>query len=139
MELDCLLKEDPPYGRTPSPSQLSTFQTEWDRTNKGTKACDATPADFMIHIAGTPKSSWNTSAGWAFTDHFIEKMNYNDTPKVRQKIANGFATRIKSLKVRHQKEGLPRAERVSEKSRHARRQRKRNVNLFVTAACQLFM
>ena len=78
-ELDCLLKEDLPYGHIPEPSQVSAFMAEWERTGHGAKACDATPADFMINIAGEPRTPWNIAGGCIFTDHFIHKMEYDDT------------------------------------------------------------
>jgi hypothetical protein len=59
MEIDSLLQEEPPYGRTPEPSRVSTFATEWKRTGQGARACDATPADFMIDVARLPRSPWN--------------------------------------------------------------------------------
>ena len=135
MEIDNLLHEDPPYGRTPEPSQVSTFMTEWKRTCQGAKACNATPADFMIDIAGLPRSPWNVSAARIFTDHFIQKMKYNDTPEMRKTIENAFTNRIRSLKSRRKKEGLPQAERAVERSKHARRQRKYQVYLSVLLAC----
>jgi hypothetical protein len=127
MELESLLKEDPPYGHTPEPHQLSTFETEWKRTGEGAKACDATSADFMIDIEGPPKSPWNVSAGRVFTDHLIQKMGFNDAREMRKKIEKAFTTRIKSLKTSRKRKGLSEAERASEKSKHARQQRKYQV------------
>jgi hypothetical protein len=129
MEIDGLLQDDPPYGRTPEPSRVSRFATEWKRTGQGAKACNATPADFMIDVAGTPRSPWNISAARVFTDHFIEKMECSDTPEMRKKIENAFTNRIRSLRSRRKKEGLPQAERAIERSRHARRQRKYQVSI----------
>ena len=139
MEIDSLLQEDPPYGRTPEPSRVSTFATEWKRSGQGAKACDATPADFMIDVAGLPRSSWNVSTARVFTDHFIRKMEYNDTPEMRKEIEKAFTNRIRSLRSRRKKEGLPQVERAVERSQHARRQRKYQVNLsvFVRACLQL--
>ena len=136
MEIDSLLDEDPPYGRTPEPSWVSTFVAEWNRTGQGARACRATPADFMIDIAGLPRSPWNISAAWIFTNHFIRKMSYNDTPEMRKKIENAFTNRFRSLKSRRKKEGLSQAERAVERSKHARRQRKYQVNLSVLVAYQ---
>ena len=133
MEIDSLLQEDPPYGRTPEPSRVFTFATEWKRTGQGARACDATAADFMIDVAGLPRSPWNISAARIFTDHFIWKMEYNDTSEMRKRIENAFTNRIRSLKSRRKKEGLPQAERAIERSKHARRQRKYQVNLPVVA------
>jgi hypothetical protein len=127
MEIDSLLREDPPYGRAPESSQVSTFTIEWKRTGQGAKACNATPADFMIDVAGLPRSPWNISAARVFTDHFIQKMEYNDTPEMRKAIEKAFTNRIRSLKSRRKKEGLPQAERAAERSKHARRQRKYQV------------
>jgi hypothetical protein len=62
-ELASLLMAKPPYGCTPSPSQISAFASEWECTGHGAKACDATMADFMIDVAGKLKSLWNVSAG----------------------------------------------------------------------------
>src|SRR5258708_7566974 len=124
MEIDSLLQEDPPYGHTPEPSRVSTFATEWERTGEGAKACDATPANFMIDVAGLPRSPWNISAARVFTDHFIQKMEYNDAPEMQEAIEKAFTNRVRSLKSRHKKKGLPQAERAVEKSQHARRQRK---------------
>jgi hypothetical protein len=131
MEIDSLLQEELPYGRTPEPSQVSTFTNEWKRTGQGARACDATPANFMIDVSGLPRSPWNISAARIFTDHFVQKMDseYNDTPEIRKKIENAFTNRIRSLKSRRKKEALPQAERAVERSKHARRQRKYQVNL----------
>ena len=79
MEIDSLLREDPPYGHAPELSQVSTFTIEWKHTGQGAKACDTILADFIINIAGLPRSLWNISATQVFTDHFIQKMKYNDT------------------------------------------------------------
>jgi hypothetical protein len=133
MEMDNLLRENPPYGRAPEQSRVSAFTAEWTRTSQGAKACDATPADFMIDIGGLPRSPWNVSAARVFTDHFIGKMGYNenDVPEMRKEIENAFTSRIKSLKSRHKRLGLSQAERAVERSRHARRQRKYQVSFFV--------
>ncbi|KAH9953231.1 hypothetical protein BC827DRAFT_1273687 [Russula dissimulans] len=85
MEIDSLLQDDPPYGRTPERSQVSRFATEWKCTGQGAKACNATPGDFMIDVAGLPRSPWNISAARVFTDHFIGKMECSDTPDMRKK------------------------------------------------------
>jgi hypothetical protein len=127
VELGSLLEEDPPYGHTPESHQLSTFETEWKRTGEGAKACDATPADFMIDIEGLPKSPWNVSAGRVFTDHLIQKMGLNDTQEMRKKVEKAFTSRIKSLKSSCKRKRLSEAERASERSRHARQQRKYQV------------
>jgi len=124
MEIDNLLQDDPPYGHAPEPSQVSTFVTKWKRTGQGAKACNATPAEFMIDVAGLPKSPWNVSAAWVFVDHFIGKMEYSDTPEMRKKIENAFTNRLRSLKSRRKKEDLPQVERANERSRHARQQHK---------------
>lgn len=124
MELRSLLEEKPPYGRTPEPHRLSTFETEWKRTGEGAKACDATRAEFMIDIEGLPKSPWNVSAGRVFTDHLIQKMTFNDTQEMRKKLEKAFTSRIKSLKSSRKRKRLSEAERASEKSKHARQQRK---------------
>ena len=137
MEIDSLLREDPPYGRTPEPSRVSTFATEWKRTCQGAKACDATPADFMIDIAGLPRSPWNISTARVFTDHFIRKMEYNDAPEMRKAIEKAFTNRIRSLKSRRKKEGLPQVERDVKRSQHARQQRKYQVNLSVFVRASL--
>src|ERR1700733_13647291 len=136
MEIDSLLRENPPYGRTPEPSRVSTFATEWKRTGQGAKACDATPADFMVDVVGLPRSPWNVSAARVFTDHFIRKVKYDDTPEMRKTIENAFTNRIRSLKSRRKREGLSQAERAVERSQHARRQRKYQASLScVLVAC----
>ena len=126
-ELDSLLREDPPYGNTPQPSQVSAFEAEWERTGHGAKACKATPVNFMIDIAGLPRSPWNIAAGRAFTDHFVQKMEYSDTPEMRQEIEKAFTNRLKSLKSRRNRERLSQAERASGRSKHSRQQRKYQV------------
>lgn len=126
-ELASLLTENPPYGRTPEPSRLVAFTTEWECTGHGAKACNATTTDFMIDITGTPKSPWNTSAGRVFTSYVIEKMGYNDEEDMRKAIEKAFYTRFKSLKLLHNKDGLSKAERAAEKSKHSRYQRKYQV------------
>ena len=127
IKLEFLLHEDPPYGRTPEPSQVSAFAAEWKRTGHDAKACDATTTDFMIDIAGLPRSPWNISAGRVFTDYFIRKMKYNDTVDIRLEIEKAFTNRIRSLKSRRKREQLPQAERASERSKHSRQQRKYQV------------
>jgi hypothetical protein len=77
-ELASLLTVKSPYGCMPEPSQLDAFTAEWKHTGYGMKACNATLTNFMINIAGTPKSLWNISAGQVFTNHIIEKMGYDD-------------------------------------------------------------
>ena len=126
-ELASLLMAKPPYGRTPSPSQLAAFASEWERTGHGAKACDATTADFMIDVAGKPKSSWNVSAGRVFVSYLIEKLDYDDTEEMRKAIEKAFSNRIKSLKSRHERDKLPHAERATERSKHSRNQRKYQV------------
>jgi hypothetical protein len=126
-ELDSLLMAKPPYGRTPSPSQLAAFASEWKHTGHGAKACDATTADFMIDIAGKPKSPWNVSAGRIFVSHLIEKLGYDDTEEMRMAIEKAFSNRIKSLKSRHGRDKLSNAEKAAERSKHSRNQRKYQV------------
>ena len=82
IELEFLLCDDPPYGHTHEPSQDCALVDEWKRSGHGAKACDATTTDFMIDIAGLPRSPWNISAGRVFTDYFIQKMKYNDTVEI---------------------------------------------------------
>ena len=139
MEIDSLLREAPPYGHTPSPSQVSIFATEWKRTGQGAKACDATSANFMVDVAGKPRSPWNISAARVFTDHLIGKMEYDDTPDMRKKIENAFTNRIRSLRSRRKKEGRPQAERAVERSQHARRQRKYQVSVSDLVACRSYL
>jgi len=73
----------------------------------------------MIDIVGLPRSPWNISVAWVFTNHFIQKMRYNDTPKMQKAIENAFTNRIRSLKSHCKKEGLSQAEKVVERSQHA--------------------
>ena len=126
-ELDSLLKAKPPYGRIPSPSQLAAFAAEWERTSRGANACDATVTDFMIDVAGKPKSPWNVSIGRVFANHLIEKMYYDDTEEMRNAIEKAFSNRIKSLQSRYRRDKLPHGEKVAERSRHSRDQRKYQV------------
>jgi len=128
-ELDNLLKESPPYGRTPEPSRVSRFLIEWEHTGHGARACDATTADFMINITGEPRSPWNISAGRVFVDHFVQKMEYDDTQETRKAIEKAFTNRIRSFRSRHKQEALSRADRASERSKHSRQQRKYQVGL----------
>jgi hypothetical protein len=81
----------------------------------------------MIDTEDRPKSPWNVSAGRVFTDHFIQKMGYNDTRETRKKIEKAFSGRIKSLKSSHKGKGFPEAERTSKKSKHSRQLRKYQV------------
>ncbi|KAI9433637.1 hypothetical protein H4582DRAFT_1783182, partial [Lactarius indigo] len=83
-----------------------------------------TTAEFMIDIAGEPRSPWNISAGHVFVDHFVQKMEYNDTQEMRQAIERAFTNRIRSFRSRHKREALSRADRASERSKHSRQQRK---------------
>jgi hypothetical protein len=133
-ELDYLLKEDLPYGRIPEPSQVSAFVAEWERTGHGAKACDATPADFMIDIAGEPRTPWNIAAGRIFTDHFIHKMEYDDTQETRKAVEKVFINRVKSLRSRYKEKEIPQVERASKKSKHSRQQRKYQVSLYLLLA-----
>ncbi|KAH9172229.1 hypothetical protein EDB89DRAFT_1851400, partial [Lactarius sanguifluus] len=73
---------------------------------------------------GLPRSPWNIATGRVFTDHFIQKMEYNDTPGVRQEIEKAFTNCIRSLRSRHKQEGLSQAERAFERSKHSWQQRK---------------
>lgn len=127
IELDSLLMARPPYGRTPSPSQLAAFAAEWERTGHGAKACDTTVTDFMIDMAGKPKSPWNVSAGRVFASHLIKKLDYDDTEEMRKAIVKAFSNRIKSLRSRHKTDMLPHLERAAKRSRHSRNQRKYQV------------
>jgi hypothetical protein len=133
-ELAYLLTANPPYGRTPEPSQLVAFTAEWKRTGQGAKACNATTSNFMIDIVGTPKSPWNTSAGRVFTNYIIEKMGYDDVEETRKAIERAFCSRFKSLKSRHNKDGLSQAERAAEKSKHSRYQRKYQVTVIISTS-----
>jgi hypothetical protein len=126
-ELTSLLEANPPYGRTPEPAQVVTFEAEWERTGHGAKACDATTADFMLDIAGTPRSLWNISAARVFTSYLIEKMGYDDTEEMRKAIEKVFSTRVKSLKSRQKRDALPQAEKAAAKSKYSRHQRKYQV------------
>lgn len=83
----------------------------------------------MIDIAGEPRSSWNISAGRVFVDHFIQKTEYDNTQELRLRIERAFTNRIRSLKSRRKREGLPQAERASERSKHSRQQRKYQVSV----------
>jgi hypothetical protein len=86
----------------------------------------------MIDVGGLPRSPWNISVARVFTDHYIGRMECSDTPEMRKEIEKAFTNRIRSLKCRRKKEGLPQAERVNERSRHARRQRKYQVDFSVS-------
>jgi hypothetical protein len=122
-----LLNEKLPYGNAPSSSRLTAFIAKWESTNQGTKACEATPADFMIHLAGDPKSPWNVSAGRVFADYLIKKTGRDDTPEMRKSIEKAFITRVKSLKCQLKRDALPQAEKSAERSKHSRKQRKYEV------------
>ena len=126
-ELESLLNAKPPYGNVPDRSQVAAFAAEWVRTGHGAKACDTTTADFMIDIMGTPESPWNVSASRVFVAHLIEKMGYDDTEDMRKAIEEAFFTRVKSLKRMHKQDCHSQAEKVAEKSRHSRQQRKYQV------------
>ncbi|KAH9055110.1 hypothetical protein EDB83DRAFT_2225394 [Lactarius deliciosus] len=97
---------------------------EWERTGHGAKACDATTTNFMINIAGKPKSPWNVAAGCVFTEHLIEKMGYDNTQEMWKAIEKAFSNQVKSLQLCHKREELLLVERAIEKSRHSRQQRK---------------
>lgn len=107
---------------------------EWERTGHGAKACDAIPADFMIDIAGEPRSPWNIAAGRVFTDYLIHKMEYDDTQETRKAVEKAFTSRVKSLKYRRKEEEIPQAERASKKSKHSRQQRKYQVTVYLLLA-----
>ncbi len=132
IELSLLLKDKPPYGRTPSSSRLSAFMSEWESSGHGARACETTTAGFMIDIAGDPKSPWNVSAGRTFTDYFIEKTRRDDTPEMRRAVEMAFDTRIRSLKSRWKRDMLPQAAKVAERSKHSRRQRKYQVRFRIS-------
>jgi hypothetical protein len=126
-ELAELLKDNPPFGRTPDPSQLVAFAAEWERTDHGAAACNATTTDFMVDVAGTPRSPWNASASRVFANYLVEKMGYDDTEETRKAIEKAFSTRIKSLKLRYKHNVLSRANKAAAKSEHSRYQRKYQV------------
>jgi hypothetical protein len=126
-ELAELLKENPPYGRTPDPSQLVAFAAEWKRTNHGAAACNATTTDFMVDVAGTPRSPWNVSASRVFANYMVEKMGYDDTEETRKAIEKAFSTRIKSLRLCYKRDMLSPANKTAAKSEHSRYQRKYQV------------
>ncbi|KAH8977011.1 hypothetical protein EDB83DRAFT_2327849 [Lactarius deliciosus] len=109
-ELALLLGASPPYGSTPSPSRLSAFASEWENSGHGVNACETTAADFMVDIAGDPKSPWNTGC--------------DDTSEMRKAIEKAFNSRVKSLKSRWKRDMLPQAAKVAERSKHNRKQRK---------------
>ena len=90
-------------------------------------ACETTAADFMVDIAGDPKSPWNVSAGRAFAVYLIEKTGRADTPEMRKAIEKAFNSRVKSLKSRWKQDMLPQAAKVAERSKHNRKQRKYQV------------
>jgi len=113
----------------PEPSQVSRFLTEWERTGHGAKACDATTADFMIDVAGEPRSPWNISAGHVFIDHFVQKMEYNDTQEMCKAIEKAFTNRIRSFRSCHKCEVLSQMDRASERSKHSQQQCKYQVSL----------
>src|SRR6266702_1717604 len=94
-------------------------------------ACEksTTTADFMINVAGEPRSPWNISAGCVFIDHFVQKMEYNDTQEMRKAIEKAFTNRIRSFRSRHKREVLSRTDRASERSKHSRQQHKYQVRL----------
>jgi hypothetical protein len=125
----------PPYGHTPSPYKLAAFAAEWERTGHGAKACDATMTDFMIDIAGKPKSPWNVSTGRVFVSHLIKRMGYDDTEEIRRAIEVAFCSRVKSLKSRHKRDVLPQAEKTAQRSKHGRHQRKYQVNVISSLGC----
>jgi hypothetical protein len=131
IELSSLLSEKPPYGHTPSPSRLSLFASEWDKSGKGAKACQSTATDFKIDLVGGPKSAWNVSAGRVFADHFIEKTGSDDTPTMRKAVEKAFTSRVKSLKTQWKKDGLSRTAKAVERSKHSRKQRKFQVSFSV--------
>ncbi len=134
-ELDYLLMVKPPYGLTPSPSQLAAFAVQWEGTGHGAKACDAMMTDFMIDVAGKPKSPWNVSAARVFSDHVIEKLDYGDTEEMRRAIEKAFFNRIKSLKSRHKRDVLPHAEKAAERSKHSWNQCKYQVIVVSSLKC----
>ncbi|KAH8976613.1 hypothetical protein EDB92DRAFT_1960470 [Lactarius akahatsu] len=123
-ELALLLSASPPYGSTPSPSRLSAFASEWENSGHGVNACETTAADFMVDIAGDPKSPWNVSAGRGFAVYLIEKTGHDDTPEMRKAIEKAFNSRVKSLKSRWKRDMLPQAAKVAERSKHNRKQHK---------------
>ncbi|KAH9022221.1 hypothetical protein EDB85DRAFT_2151902 [Lactarius pseudohatsudake] len=123
-ELALLLSASPPYGSTPSPSRLSAFASEWENSGHGVNTCETTAADFMVDIAGDPKSPWNVSAGRAFAVYLIEKAGRDDTPEMRKVIEKAFNSRVKSLKSHWKRDMLPQAAKVAEWSKHNRKQRK---------------
>ena len=93
------------------------------------KACEATPADFMIHLTGDPESPWNVSAGQVFTDYLIKKTGCDDTPEMQKSIEKAFITRVKSLKCQFKRDVLPQAEKSAEQLKHSQKQHKYEVRL----------
>ncbi|KAI9443057.1 hypothetical protein H4582DRAFT_1808873 [Lactarius indigo] len=83
-----------------------------------------TAVDFMVDIAGDPKSPWNVSASRAFAVYLIEKTGCDDTSEMQKAIEKAFNSRIKSLKSRWKRDMLPQAAKVAERSKHNRKQHK---------------
>ncbi len=83
----------------------------------------------MIDIAGEPRSPWNISAGRVFVDHFVQKMEYDDTQEMCKVIERAFTNRIRSLRSHHKCEVLLRVDRASERSKHGWQQHKYQVCL----------
>ncbi|KAH9079134.1 hypothetical protein EDB83DRAFT_2215999, partial [Lactarius deliciosus] len=81
-----------------------------------------TAADFMVDIAGDPKSPWNVSASQAFTVYLIEKTGHDNTSEMRKAIEKAFNGRVKSLKSRWKRDMLPQAAKVAERSKHNHKQ-----------------
>jgi len=80
--------------------------TEWEHTGHGAKACDTTTADFMIDVVGEPRSPWNISAGHVFVNHFVQKMEYNNTQEMHKAIEKAFTNWIRSFRSHHKREVL---------------------------------
>src|SRR6202012_4388343 len=100
------------------------------------KACDATAANFAIDIMGEPRSPWNIATGCVFADHFVQKMEYDDTQGMRKAIEKAFTNRIKSLRFPPKKEALSQAEGASERSKHSQQQCKYQVSLSIWVTAQ---
>ena len=135
IELSSLLGGKPPYGHTPPPSRLSAFESEWESSGNGAKACQSTVTDFMVDLEGGPKSAWNVSAGRVFADYFIEKTRRDDTPEMRKVVEKAFANRVKSLKSQRKTDALSEAVKAAEQSKHSRKQRKYQVSLRYFSLC----
>lgn len=106
--------------------------------NPETEEC-CTAQQFKLHLKGTPRDAWNTSAARVFTDHFLftHSAQYPDVWAVRRMILRKTSAHVKSL-IKAFREGR-RGNEVKQAIRRAknRQERKATVSTSKSFGCMV--